>query len=64
MSTIALLGTLDTKGAEYAFVRECLHQRGHDTLLIDVGVLGPPVIAPDVSREEVAAAAGADLQGW
>ena len=33
MSTIALLGALDTKGAEYAFVRQCLQQRGHQTLL-------------------------------
>ncbi|MHB0957115.1 MAG: Tm-1-like ATP-binding domain-containing protein [Pirellulaceae bacterium] len=61
MSTIALLGALDTKGVEYAFVRACLQQRGHDTLLIDVGVLGIPVIAPDITREEVAAAAGADV---
>ncbi|MHB8972142.1 MAG: Tm-1-like ATP-binding domain-containing protein [Pirellulaceae bacterium] len=62
MSTIALLGALDTKGAEYEFVRQCLHQRGHLTLLIDVGVLGPPLVAADVTREDVAAAAGADLQ--
>jgi uncharacterized protein (UPF0261 family) len=61
MSTIALLGALDTKGAEYAFVRECIEQRGHQTLVIDVGVLGPPVIAPDVTRDEVAASADGDV---
>jgi len=59
--TIALLGALDTKGADYGFVKRCLEQRGHRTLVIDVGVLGPPGIPPDVSREEVARAAGADL---
>ena len=59
--TIALLGALDTKGAEYGFVKACIEARGHKTLLIDVGVLDPPVIAPDVPREDVAAAAGADL---
>lgn len=59
--TIALLGALDTKGAEYAYVKECIERRGHRTLLIDFGVLDPPRIEPDVSRREVAEAAGADL---
>jgi uncharacterized protein (UPF0261 family) len=62
MSTIALVGALDTKGTEYGFVRACLEQRGHDVLLIDVGVLGRPLVTADVTREEVAAAAGVDLQ--
>ena len=60
-STVALLGAFDTKGAEYAFVRDCLHQRGYATLLIDVGILGPPAIAADVTRRDVASAAGEDL---
>ncbi len=59
--TVALLGALDTKGAEYGFVKRCIEARGHKTLLIDVGVLGPPVVEPDVSRREVAEAAGVDL---
>ncbi len=59
--TIALLGALDTKGAEYGFVKSCIEARGHQTLLIDVGVLEAPVIQPDVPRADVAAAAGADI---
>jgi len=59
--TVALLGALDTKGAEYGFVRQCIEARGHRTLLVDVGVLEPPGIEPDVSREEVARAAGVEL---
>jgi uncharacterized protein (UPF0261 family) len=59
--TVALLGALDTKGAEYAFIRQCIEARGYRTLLVDVGVLGPPRIEPDVSREEVARAAGVEL---
>lgn len=59
--TIALLGALDTKGAEYGFVKKCIEDRGLKTLLVDVGVLDPPVIAPDVSRAEVARAGGADI---
>jgi uncharacterized protein (UPF0261 family) len=60
MATIAVLGTLDTKGAEHAFVAEQIRARGHQTLIIDVGTLGPPTVAPDVTRQEVAAAIGAD----
>ena len=60
--TIALLGALDTKGAEYGFVRKCIEDRGLKTLLVDVGVLEPPVIAPDISRAEVAKAGGADIE--
>jgi len=59
--TVALLGALDTKGAEYAFVKQCIEARGHNTLLVDVGVLGPPGIEPDVARQQVARAAGVEL---
>ena len=59
--TVALLGALDTKGPEYAFVKQCIEARGHKVLTIDAGVLGPPYYPPDVSRRQVAAAAGADI---
>ncbi len=39
---LILVGTLDTKGVELAFVRGLLHQHGLQTLVIDAGVLGPP----------------------
>ena len=61
MSTIAVLGTLDTKGEEHGFVAELIRARGHAALVIDVGTLEPPQIQPDISREEVARAAGFDL---
>src|SRR5260221_13452919 len=60
MATIAILGTLDTKGAEHAFVAEQIRARGHRTLVIDVGSLGKPGMRPDVSRAEVAKAAEVD----
>jgi len=36
--TILLVGTLDTKGPEYAFVRDAVRARGHRTMLVDIGV--------------------------
>lgn len=61
MATIAVLGTLDSKGEEHAFVAGLIAARGHTPLLIDVGTGAPATVKPDVSREEVAAAAGIDL---
>ena len=61
MPTIAILGTMDTKGAEHAFVAEQIRAHGHQTLIIDVGTLGEPGLRPDISRTEVAKAAGVDL---
>jgi uncharacterized protein (UPF0261 family) len=63
MATIAVLGTLDTKGLEHGYVADLIRQRGHQTLLIDTGTGSAPQITPDVSREEVAAAGGVDLAG-
>jgi len=63
MSTIAVLGTLDTKGEEHAYVAGLILERGHTPLLIDVGTGGAPTVTPNVSRDEVAKAAGLDLAG-
>ena len=56
-----LVGSLDTKGAEYRFARDRLHQLGVDTLVVDTATVGPPGFPPDVGAAEVAAAGGADL---
>ena len=61
MATIAVLGTLDTKGREHAFVAEKIRSRGHRPLLIDVGTGEPPTVGPDIFREDVAKAAAVDL---
>ncbi len=53
MKTIAILGTLDTKGEEHAFVAELIRQRGHQALLIDTGTQGKPTVKPDVARSEL-----------
>jgi uncharacterized protein (UPF0261 family) len=61
MPTVVVLGTLDTKGAELAYLRDRVREHGVDALLVDAGVFEPQVEA-DVSRAEVAAAAGADVE--
>jgi uncharacterized protein (UPF0261 family) len=59
--TVAIIGTLDTKGADFAFVRDEIEKRGCDVLVIDTAVVGEPAFEPGVGREEVARAGGADL---
>src|SRR5918993_3545412 len=61
MATVVLAGTLDTKGIEYAYVRDRLRERSVDVIMVDAGILGSPLVEPDISREEVALAAGVDL---
>jgi uncharacterized protein (UPF0261 family) len=58
---VLLIGTLDTKGTELAFVRDLLQQHQVSTLVADAGVLEPPPFSPDISREQVYAAAGTTL---
>jgi uncharacterized protein (UPF0261 family) len=60
---IALIGTLDTKGAEIAYVRDRLRALGARPLVVDSGILGEADgIEPDVTRTEVARAGGRDLE--
>ena len=58
---VILIGTLDTKGAELVFVRDLLHRADLKTLVIDAGVVNPPLFPPDIPRDEVYAAAGTTL---
>jgi uncharacterized protein (UPF0261 family) len=58
---IALVGTLDTKGAEIDYVRERLLAHGTRPVVIDSGILGEPGCSADVSRADVARAGGHDL---
>ncbi|MGH2995807.1 MAG: Tm-1-like ATP-binding domain-containing protein [Gaiellaceae bacterium] len=59
---IALIGTLDTKGEEIAYVRERLAALGARPIVVDSGILGEPGTSADVSREEVAREAGYELE--
>jgi uncharacterized protein (UPF0261 family) len=60
--TIVIAGALDTKGAEFAFVKELIAARGLTPLLVDFGILGDPEIQAEISNAEVARAGGGDIQ--
>jgi uncharacterized protein (UPF0261 family) len=61
MPAVALIGTLDTKGDEIAYVRDRLAALGVGAVVIDSGILGEATIAADISRRAVARAGGHDL---
>jgi uncharacterized protein (UPF0261 family) len=58
---VAILGSLDTKGPETDYLRHAVRAEGGEPLVIDTGVLGEPTVAADVTRHEVAAAAGSSI---
>jgi len=60
MKTVALVGTFDSKGVEYAYVKKILEGLGLKTFTIHMGVF-PPMFTPDVSNVEVANAVGVDI---
>ena len=62
MATIAVIGTMDSKGFEHQFVADILKKRGHSTLLIDLGTGSDPQVTVDIDRFTVVATSGLDLQ--
>jgi len=65
--TVLIIGTLDTKGAEIAYLRDRLQNLGLQTIVVDDGILGEPLgitLQPgqDVSRAEAAKFGGTTLE--
>jgi len=59
--TVLLIGTLDTKGREYEFVKAMIEARGLKTFMLDCGVLGEPTFTPDSPATLTAEAGGSTL---
>ncbi|OGD44845.1 hypothetical protein A3K79_03460 [Candidatus Bathyarchaeota archaeon RBG_13_46_16b] len=59
---VVLIGSLDTKSDEIAFLRDKIKAEGHETITMDVGILGEALTKADISREEVAARGGSTLR--
>lgn len=58
---VLLIGTLDTKGRELAFLRDLLRSEGLKVLVIDAGSGDPGAIEADIPRDRVFEAAGSSL---
>jgi uncharacterized protein (UPF0261 family) len=59
--SVVIVGSLDTKGKEYAFMKELIEKQNIETLVVDFGVQGKPAFKPDIGRQKVAKAGGGDL---
>ena len=50
--TILCIGTLDTKGEEVDYIKNQIVKRNHKVMVIDPGILGEPLFAADITRED------------
>jgi uncharacterized protein (UPF0261 family) len=61
VKTVAIVGTLDTKGEEIAFLKSLILARGHKAIVVDTGILGKPDLQADISRHDIASAGGKNI---
>ena len=59
--TVCLIGTFDTKGLEFQFLKNQIESEGISTLTINAGILSEPLLKPDISAEDLARASGTSL---
>ena len=60
--TVCIVGTMDTKGLEFAFIKAQIESSGVSTCVVNTGIMGEPQLTPDVSADEVAGKVGSSLQ--
>jgi uncharacterized protein (UPF0261 family) len=58
---VVILGTLDTKGQEFKYIKDIIESAGVQTIVINAGIKGEPFFSPDISSDEVARAGGSEL---
>ncbi len=62
MATVLVIGTMDTKGRESAYLAARIREQGNTVLVMDVGILGEAEdIQCDITRQSVAQAAGTTI---
>jgi uncharacterized protein (UPF0261 family) len=59
---LLIIATLDTKGREAEFVRDCARDLGVNPVTMDIGILDNPPFAPDIAKVDLAKAAGVNLK--
>ena len=62
MKTILVIGTYDTKNDELSYLCNRIASQGAKVVAMDVSVLGDPATPVDISKHDVAAAAGKTIQ--
>ena len=62
MATIAVMGTLDSKGIEHEYLANQIKAKGHKVCMIDLGTGSAPCVDVDVTRYEVAKSMDLDLE--
>ncbi len=60
--TIVILGTLDSKGDEIAFLKRQIENRGCEAIIMDLSLKEKPSTRGDISCDEVAEAGGSDIE--
>ena len=60
--TVCIVGTMDTKGIEFGFIKEQIEAASVTTCVVNTGILGEPQLTPDISADEVAQAGGSSLK--
>jgi len=58
---VVIVGALDTKGQDFAFIKALIEKEGLQTLVVDFGVMGQSAFTPEIGRDEVARRGGGDL---
>lgn len=59
---ILVVGTYDTKADELVFLSDCISSQGGGVVSMDVSVIGDPPATCDVSKHDVAKAAGSSIE--
>ena len=62
MKTVLVIGTYDTKNDELSYLCDSIVSQGAKVVAMDVSVLGDPATPVDISKHDVAAAAGKTIQ--
>jgi len=62
LKKIVIIATLDTKGEESGYLKELILRRGHQPFIIDIGCGGEPRLEADITADEVARAAGTEIE--
>ena len=60
--TVCVIGTMDTKGEEFAYITDVIEDSGVSTWVVNTGILGEPFFTPEISADEVAQAGGSSLK--